>query len=95
MQGLATQLVNQGHTLDVFACALDQVGLAEMRPAIERTGGSVVLAESFQHEVFRNSLIRMLSSEGEESLGLSSSATFEARLLSLHFSLSCSYTHFL
>lgn len=76
-QGFSAQLVGQGHTLDVFACALDQVGLAEMRPTIERTGGSVVLAESFQHEVFRNSLIRMLSSEGEESLGLASSATFE------------------
>ncbi|KAG2561822.1 hypothetical protein PVAP13_8KG124800 [Panicum virgatum] len=35
--GLAKQLVSQGHVLDVFASALDQVGLAEMKVAIERT----------------------------------------------------------
>lgn len=27
-EGLAKQLVNQGHVLDLFACALDQVSLA-------------------------------------------------------------------
>lgn len=37
-EGLAERLVASGHTLDVFACSLDQVGLAEMRPAVSGTG---------------------------------------------------------
>lgn len=37
-EGLTDRLVASGHTLDVFACSLDQVGLAEMRPAISGTG---------------------------------------------------------
>ncbi|VAH94095.1 unnamed protein product [Triticum turgidum subsp. durum] len=42
---IGSQLVHQGHVLDLFACALDQVGVAEMKVAVERTGGIVVLAK--------------------------------------------------
>ncbi|CAH1436426.1 unnamed protein product [Lactuca virosa] len=44
---LSKQMVSQGHVLDLFASALDQVGVAEMKVIIERTGGLVVLSESF------------------------------------------------
>ncbi|XP_021889520.1 protein transport protein SEC23-like [Carica papaya] len=71
-EGLAKQLVHQGHVLDLFACALDQVGVAELKVAVERTGGLVVLAESFGHSVFKDSLRRIFQS-GENDLGLSSS----------------------
>ncbi|KAJ6844714.1 protein transport protein SEC23 [Iris pallida] len=73
---LAKQLVNQGHVLDVFASALDQVGVAEMKVAVERTGGLVVLAESFGHSVFKDSFKRIFE-EGEQSLGLSFNGTLE------------------
>ncbi|KAI5647623.1 hypothetical protein M9H77_33628 [Catharanthus roseus] len=75
-EGLAKQLVHQGHVLDVFACALDQVGVAELKVAIERTGGFVVLAESFGHSVFKDSLKRMFQS-GDHDLGLSANGIFE------------------
>nr|GMD75992.1 protein transport protein SEC23-like [Ipomoea batatas] len=67
---LAKQLVSQGHVLDVFASALDQVGVAEMKVAIEKTGGLVVLAESFGHSVFKDSFKRVFD-DSEQSLGLS------------------------
>ncbi|KAK8682715.1 hypothetical protein V6N13_055090 [Hibiscus sabdariffa] len=66
---LAKQLVSQGHVLDLFASALDQVGVAEMKVAIERTGGLIVLAESFGHSVFKDSFKRVFE-DGEQSLGL-------------------------
>ena len=47
-----------------------QVGLAEMKVAIERTGGLVVLSESFGHSVFKDSFKRIFEG-GEQSLGLS------------------------
>ncbi|KAK9120459.1 hypothetical protein Syun_018076 [Stephania yunnanensis] len=75
-EGLSKQLVNQGHVLDVFACALDQVGLAELKVAVERTGGLVVLAESFGHSVFKDSLKRVFQST-DYDLGLSFNGIFE------------------
>lgn len=73
---LGKQLVSQGHILDLFASALDQVGVAEMKVAVERTGGLVVLAESFGHSVFRDSFKRLFD-EGEQSLGLCFNGTLE------------------
>nr|XP_027081303.1 protein transport protein SEC23-like [Coffea arabica] len=73
---LAKQLVSEGHVLDVFASALDQVGVAEMKVAIEKTGGLVVLAESFGHSVFKDSFKRLFEG-GEQSLGLSYNGTLE------------------
>ncbi|GMI70224.1 hypothetical protein like AT2G21630, partial [Hibiscus trionum] len=75
-EGLTMQLVHQGHVLDLFACALDQVGVAELKVAVERTGGLVVLAESFGHSVFKDTLRRVFRSEDKE-LGLSSNGIFE------------------
>ncbi|KAF7825945.1 protein transport protein SEC23 [Senna tora] len=75
-EGLSKQLVHQGHVLDLFACALDQVGIAELKTVVERTGGLVVLAESFGHSVFKDSLKRIFQS-GEFDLGLSSNGIFE------------------
>lgn len=46
-----------------------QVGVAEMKVAVERTGGLVVLSESFGHSVFKDSFKRVFE-EGEQSLGL-------------------------
>ncbi|KAK6914375.1 Sec23/Sec24 beta-sandwich [Dillenia turbinata] len=73
---LAKQLVSQGHVLDLFASALDQVGVAEMKVAVERTGGLVVLAESFGHSVFKDSFKRVFE-DGELCLGLSFNGTLE------------------
>jgi hypothetical protein len=51
----------------VLSC---QVGVAEMKVAIEKTGGIVVLAESFGHSVFKDSLLRIFQS-ADNNLGLS------------------------
>ncbi|CBI39378.3 unnamed protein product, partial [Vitis vinifera] len=75
-ENIAKQMVSQGHVLDLFASALDQVGVAEMKVVVERTGGLVVLAESFGHSVFKDSFKRIFE-EGEQSLGLSFNGTLE------------------
>lgn len=41
-----------------------------MKGVVERTGGLVVLAESFGHSVFKDSF-KQIFNNGEESLGLS------------------------
>ncbi|KAL6556960.1 hypothetical protein OROHE_006836 [Orobanche hederae] len=47
-----------------------RVGIAEMKVAIEKSGGLVILAESFGHSVFKDSFKRIFE-DGEQSLGLS------------------------
>lgn len=39
-EALGDRLTAAGAALDVFACSLDQVGLAEMRPAVSDSGGT-------------------------------------------------------
>ncbi|KAB1213494.1 Protein transport protein SEC23 [Morella rubra] len=75
-ENLANQLISQGHVLDLFASALDQVGVAEMKVAVEKSGGLVVQAESFGHSVFKDSFKRVFE-EGEQSLGLCFNGTLE------------------
>lgn len=48
-----------------------QVGVAELKVAVEKTGGLVVLAESFGHSVFKDSL-RCIFQAGDHDLGLAS-----------------------
>lgn len=45
-----------------------QVGVAELKVVVEKTGGLVVLAESFGHSVFKDSLKRVFQA-GEYDLG--------------------------
>ncbi|KAK4530862.1 hypothetical protein CCYA_CCYA06G1719 [Cyanidiococcus yangmingshanensis] len=52
---LATRLVNAGHALSAFGCSLDQVGFYEMKSCVDRTGGVFVMAESFEHDMFKRS----------------------------------------
>jgi protein transport protein SEC23 len=64
-------------SLTSWVRGLDQVGLAEMKVVVHNTGGVAVLAESFEHPVFKQSFARMISRDGEGALGLASRGTFE------------------
>lgn len=46
------------------------MGVAELKVAVERSGGIVVLAESFGHSVFKDSLKRIFQAN-DNDLGLS------------------------
>ena len=59
--GDKVQKIAPYHTVDVFACSLDQVGLLEMRELVEATGGLVVLGDSFGQSVFKESLRRVFN----------------------------------
>ena len=58
-----------GITVDLFAFCLDQFGVAEMRPLIEKSGGIVVNQEEFTTDVFQKSFEKYISlAFGEESV---------------------------
>jgi protein transport protein SEC23 len=54
-QAVAKRAVTAGHVVDIFACALDQVGVLEMRSLAEKSGGYVVMSESFEGNIFKQS----------------------------------------
>lgn len=74
-QGLATRAANNGHAVDIFCCAIDQIGLAEMRSMSEKTGGYLVLTDTFKSDVFKLSLQRIFSRDttGALRMGLNAS----------------------
>lgn len=65
---------------------LDQVGLLEIRACIEKTGGLMVLADSFGQSVFKESLRRVFSRVPDDApcdaghLQVSLDAPFQSRM---------------
>lgn len=78
---IAARAVNAGHTVDVWACALDQVGSYEMKSCVDRTGGVFIQSESFRHPMFKRSFEKFFQASsvegGAPALDMGFQATFE------------------
>eukprot|EP01084_Bolivina_argentea_P086638 156588_1 len=64
--GLLERATANGQTVDFFACSLDQVGLLEIKPCIEKTGGLMILGDCFSQDIFKESLRRVFSRYPDE-----------------------------
>jgi protein transport protein SEC23 len=73
---ISQRLAKNGHVCDLFACALDQLGLLEMRHLVEKTGGTLVNHEGFrggvQGDVFTSTLLKMFEPGSPPPPGLPS-----------------------
>eukprot|EP00931_Biecheleriopsis_adriatica_P086355 TRINITY_DN61048_c0_g1_i1.p1 TRINITY_DN61048_c0_g1~~TRINITY_DN61048_c0_g1_i1.p1 ORF type:complete len:779 (+),score=200.31 TRINITY_DN61048_c0_g1_i1:55-2337(+) len=74
---LATRAVACGFAVDIFACSLDQVGLYEMKVVPERTGGYMVMSDSFSMHVFKDSFRKMFEPDDQGYLKLGFNAKIE------------------
>ncbi|GAB2266106.1 Protein transport protein S23 G [Dionaea muscipula] len=74
---LSCRLSNASIVLDLFACSLDQVGAAELKEPIERSGGYMMLGESFESDHFRKCLRQMLNRDKDGNLKMCFDATIE------------------
>lgn len=74
--------------IDSLHYAHNLLGLAEMRHCIEPTGGVVVMAEEYCHDVFRESIRRMLATDNNGHLPLAGNAIMEVRV-GIEFLCSC------
>ena len=66
---IAAKAVSNGHAIDIFACCLDQTGLAEMKTCVEKTGGYLVLDDSFTRGVFIGSFKRVFARQDSVDAG--------------------------
>eukprot|EP00357_Protocruzia_adherens_P026979 CAMPEP_0115036662 /NCGR_PEP_ID=MMETSP0216-20121206/42260_1 /TAXON_ID=223996 /ORGANISM="Protocruzia adherens, Strain Boccale" /LENGTH=642 /DNA_ID=CAMNT_0002416541 /DNA_START=359 /DNA_END=2287 /DNA_ORIENTATION=+ len=76
-QGLAQRASAAGHIIDIFACCLDQVGLLEMKPCVENTGGYLVMSESFNTPMFKESLRKIFDRDEADALKMGFNANIE------------------
>lgn len=69
---LATQASSCGFSVDICAASLDDVGLHEMRVLVDKTGGSVIMADSFSTVMFKDTFRGLFKARdtGELCMGL-------------------------
>ncbi|KAL2506644.1 Sec23/Sec24 protein transport family protein [Abeliophyllum distichum] len=74
---ISQRLSDSSIILDLFDCSLDQVGAAEIKVAIESSGGFMMLGESFASERFRKCLRQMFDRDDSGNLKMCFNATIE------------------
>lgn len=74
---IAQRLVQNGHVLDIFAANLDQVGVLEMKSCCENTGGAMVLTDTFDNPIFKESYMRLFETGSDEQLKMGLNASIE------------------
>ncbi|MES1923632.1 Protein transport protein Sec23A, partial [Bonamia ostreae] len=77
---LSIRCTKSNLVIDVFACSLDQVGLAEMKSLVESTGGHIVLCESFSEETFQESFRKVFHRVPGESVEMIFGAELEVNV---------------
>eukprot|EP01100_Stratorugosa_tubuloviscum_P005562 TRINITY_DN2474_c0_g1_i1.p1 TRINITY_DN2474_c0_g1~~TRINITY_DN2474_c0_g1_i1.p1 ORF type:complete len:755 (-),score=374.32 TRINITY_DN2474_c0_g1_i1:175-2439(-) len=76
-ENIAKLLVQNGHAIDIFACSVDQSGLFEMQELAKKTGGLALLSDTFNADVFKQSLIRSLFRDQNSQSNLGFNGTLE------------------
>ncbi|XP_032763677.1 protein transport protein Sec23A [Rattus rattus] len=57
------KLLTTGHVIDIYACALDQTGLLEMKCCPNLTGGYMVMGDSFNTSLFKQTFQRVFTKD--------------------------------
>ncbi|KAI9139434.1 protein transporter SEC23 [Paraphysoderma sedebokerense] len=78
-ESLASRAARNSHTIDIFAGCLDQVGLSEMKSMTNQTSGVMVLSDSFDTSIFKQSLIRMFQKDASDALNMGFNATLDVQ----------------
>ncbi|KAI8998101.1 hypothetical protein BC832DRAFT_566185 [Gaertneriomyces semiglobifer] len=78
-EALAKRAADKGHVIDIFAGCLDQIGLMEMKALVNMTNGNMVLSDSFNTAIFKQSFIRLFNKDNEGFLQMGFNATLEVQ----------------
>ncbi|KAI9526998.1 Protein transport protein Sec23A [Dissostichus eleginoides] len=78
-EALANRACANGHIIDIYACALDQTGLLEMKCCPNYTGGYMVMADSFNTSLFKQTFQRVFTKDVQGSFKMAFNATLEVK----------------
>merc|ERR1711973_552190 len=79
MGTLAKRAADNGHAIDLYACSLDQTGLLEMRACCNMTGGNMVMGDSFNSSLFKQTYQRVFSKDPKGEFMMAFNATVEVK----------------
>ena len=79
-EALAGRACNNGHAIDIYACALDQTGLLEMKACPNTTGGHLVMGDSFASSLFKQTLQRVFSKDKRGDYKMAFNAVMEVKM---------------
>ncbi|KAM7280651.1 hypothetical protein ACFE04_007785 [Oxalis oulophora] len=74
---ISERLTDSSIVLDLFACALDQIGAAELKIPVEKSDGFMLLGESFDSDQFRKCMRHIFSPDEDGNLKMYFDATIE------------------
>jgi len=78
-EALALRACNNGHAIDIYACALDQTGLLEMKSCPNTTGGHLVMGDSFSSSLFKQTFQRVFSKDSRNEYKMAFNALMEVK----------------
>lgn len=76
---LALRSATNGHCIDIYSCALDQTGLMEMKQCCNSTGGHMVMGDSFNSSLFKQTYQRVFAVDAASNLKMAFNATLEVK----------------
>ncbi|XP_019627443.1 PREDICTED: protein transport protein Sec23A-like isoform X1 [Branchiostoma belcheri] len=78
-EALANRAAENGHVVDIYACALDQTGLHEMKYCCNYTGGHMVMGDSFNTSLFKQTFQRVFSKDRKGEFQMSFGGALEVK----------------
>lgn len=78
-EALGVRAAANGHAVDIYSCALDQTGLAEMKFCPNNTGGHMVMGDSFNSSLFKQTYQRVFSRNENGELRMAFNGTLEVK----------------
>ncbi|ESN95356.1 hypothetical protein HELRODRAFT_185982 [Helobdella robusta] len=78
-ESLAHRACNNGHVVDIYACALDQTGLLEMKYLPTLTGGHMVMGDSFNTSLFKQTFQRVFAKDSKNEFKMAFAANIEVK----------------
>ncbi|EEC04049.1 vesicle coat complex COPII, subunit SEC23, putative [Ixodes scapularis] len=78
-EALAHRASVNGHAVDIYSCALDQTGLHEMKYCPNMTGGHVVMGDSFNSSLFKQTFQRVFAKDARGEFRMGFNALLEVK----------------
>ncbi|KAL0083645.1 protein transporter SEC23 [Phycomyces blakesleeanus] len=78
-ESLSKRATANGHTIDIFAGCLDQIGLLEMKSMVNTTGGFMILSDSFNAAIFKQSFHHLFQKDSQGHLQMGFNATLDVQ----------------
>jgi len=79
-EAMAQRVANNGHIVDIYACAFDQTGLHEMKYLPNYTGGHIVMGDSYNTSLFKQTFQRVFAKDLKGDFNMAFNGTLSVKM---------------